>query len=257
MAQVQVSGGGYEADALLIDKDGTLVDVSALWGPWAQLLVAETAARLGGEVGAEALRRGLGLELDDDAVVCDPSGPLAAGSLEETRIALAASAYRAGIGWPRARAAVDAAEEAADRQFARAEHVRLRRGALALLDGAAAAGVACALVTADDRAGALADLRAAGVSERFAAVVGGDDVSRGKPAPDGLLVACDALGVSPERAVVIGDTDNDVRAARAAGCAAVIGSADDGVPTEHLAGADHVVRDLSDVRVAAAGRAER
>jgi HAD superfamily hydrolase (TIGR01509 family) len=38
-----------------------------------------------------------------------------------------------------------------------------------------------------------------------------------KPAPDGLLVALDRLGVSAERALHIGDEDTDAEAARAAG----------------------------------------
>jgi HAD superfamily hydrolase (TIGR01509 family) len=49
------------------------------------------------------------------------------------------------------------------------------------------------------------------------AVVGGTDVPRGKPAPDMVLRACAALGVAPERAVVVGDTDYDRAAAAAAG----------------------------------------
>jgi HAD superfamily hydrolase (TIGR01509 family) len=37
-----------------------------------------------------------------------------------------------------------------------------------------------------------------------------------KPAPDGLLAALERLGVSPQRALHIGDEDNDEQAARAA-----------------------------------------
>ena len=39
-----------------------------------------------------------------------------------------------------------------------------------------------------------------------------------KPAPDGLLEACERLGVSPDDAVMIGDSTWDLEAARAAGC---------------------------------------
>ncbi len=53
------------------------------------------------------------------------------------------------------------------------------------------------------------------------AVVGGTDVPRGKPAPDMVLRACAELGVAPERAVVVGDTDYDRAAAAAAGVAFV------------------------------------
>ena len=52
-------------------------------------------------------------------------------------------------------------------------------------------------------------------------VVGGDHVSKGKPAPDPLWRACRALGVAPGEALMVGDSDNDVIAARAAGCPVV------------------------------------
>ncbi len=52
-------------------------------------------------------------------------------------------------------------------------------------------------------------------------VLGGDHVSKGKPAPDPLWRACRALGVAPAEALMVGDSDNDVIAARAAGCPVV------------------------------------
>ena len=48
-------------------------------------------------------------------------------------------------------------------------------------------------------------------------VVGRDAGLRPKPAPDGLLTACDRLGVAPADAVMIGDSTWDLEAARAAG----------------------------------------
>jgi HAD superfamily hydrolase (TIGR01509 family) len=49
-------------------------------------------------------------------------------------------------------------------------------------------------------------------------VVGGTDVVNAKPAPDMVLLACERLGVAPAHALVVGDSEFDVRAARAAGC---------------------------------------
>lgn len=53
------------------------------------------------------------------------------------------------------------------------------------------------------------------------AVVNSGDVERSKPAPDIVLAALDAAGVPADRAVMVGDTVYDLRAARAAGVAAV------------------------------------
>jgi phosphoglycolate phosphatase len=47
--------------------------------------------------------------------------------------------------------------------------------------------------------------------------VSGDTLPRRKPDPAPLLLACERLNVAPGRAVMIGDSRNDVLAARAAG----------------------------------------
>ena len=56
-----------------------------------------------------------------------------------------------------------------------------------------------------------------GLAAWFSAVVAGDDVKAPKPDPSLLLVACERLGCVPGRALMIGDSINDARAARAAG----------------------------------------
>jgi phosphoglycolate phosphatase len=50
----------------------------------------------------------------------------------------------------------------------------------------------------------------------FDAIVGGDTVERKKPDPMPMLHACTLLNVTPEQTVAIGDSGNDVAAARAA-----------------------------------------
>ena len=53
------------------------------------------------------------------------------------------------------------------------------------------------------------------------AIVNSGDVENSKPAPDIVLAALDAAGVAPERAVMVGDTVYDIRAARAAGTGSI------------------------------------
>jgi phosphoglycolate phosphatase len=48
------------------------------------------------------------------------------------------------------------------------------------------------------------------------AIVGGDTCERRKPDPQPLLFACESLAVSPSQALMVGDSINDVSAARAA-----------------------------------------
>lgn len=68
---------------------------------------------------------------------------------------------------------------------------------------------------------ALRALRAAGLEGRFAVVLGGDSVSRKKPAPDPVFQAAQELRLDPRDCAVIGDTEIDVRAGREAGAVTV------------------------------------
>lgn len=60
-----------------------------------------------------------------------------------------------------------------------------------------------------------------GLLGRFRVVLGGDQVARPKPAPDGVELACRRLGVAPGRAAYVGDSPLDLRAARDSGAVAV------------------------------------
>lgn len=57
-----------------------------------------------------------------------------------------------------------------------------------------------------------------GLDGFFGAVFGGDSFERKKPDPQPLLKTCEFLGTAPDRTLMIGDSSNDARAARAAGC---------------------------------------
>jgi phosphoglycolate phosphatase len=61
-------------------------------------------------------------------------------------------------------------------------------------------------------------LQAKGLDSFFAHVFGGDSFERKKPDPLPLLKTCEALGVQPAQALMVGDSSNDAQAARAAGC---------------------------------------
>jgi phosphoglycolate phosphatase len=79
-------------------------------------------------------------------------------------------------------------------------------------------GSAMAVVTNKPRYFTLQLLERLGVAHYFDAVVAGDDGHTRKPAPDMVIAAARALGVPAPDALVIGDSDNDTEAARAAGC---------------------------------------
>ena len=61
-------------------------------------------------------------------------------------------------------------------------------------------------------------LQAKGLADFFAHVFGGDSFERTKPDPLPLLKTCEALGTVPAQTLMVGDSQNDAIAARAAGC---------------------------------------
>lgn len=65
-------------------------------------------------------------------------------------------------------------------------------------------------------------LQAKALAGYFDAIFGGDAFAHRKPDPRPLLLTCQALGVEPAAALMVGDSSNDAAAARAAGCAVVL-----------------------------------
>jgi HAD superfamily hydrolase (TIGR01549 family) len=111
---------------------------------------------------------------------------------------------------------------------------------------AALAGrVPMAVFTGADTQACVTVLRAAGLLERFDAVLGSDEVDRPKPHPDGIVEVCRRLGVQPVDAAYVGDSPRDLEAARRSGALAVAAAwGHEYVPGEP---ADMVIEDPGDL----------
>ena len=94
--------------------------------------------------------------------------------------------------------------------------VPLKPGLVALLDALDALGIPRAMATSTGRERATALLERAGLAGRFHAIVCGDDITRGKPAPDIFLVAARRLDAPATSCLVLEDSEPGVRAAHAA-----------------------------------------
>lgn len=80
-------------------------------------------------------------------------------------------------------------------------------------------------------------------------VIGGDSAGVAKPDPAPLFLACERIGVPPERCIYIGDSDRDIAAGRAAGMP-TIGVAYGYIPPEddiHDWRADHIAHAVEDL----------
>jgi phosphoglycolate phosphatase len=99
-------------------------------------------------------------------------------------------------------------------------HTRIYPGVLEGLDAWRCGGVKMGVVTNKPAIFTEALLEHMGIADFFDVVVSGDTTEHKKPHPEPILHACRWLGVEPQRNLHIGDSKNDIAAARAAGCAA-------------------------------------
>ncbi|MEM6492477.1 MAG: phosphoglycolate phosphatase [Pseudomonadota bacterium] len=92
-------------------------------------------------------------------------------------------------------------------------------GAVEALDRLRARGVALAICTNKDEGPARTLLDVLGLTDRFAAIIGGDTVGVRKPDPKPLFAAAAGCGAAVDEIVYVGDGETDRATARAAGAA--------------------------------------
>jgi beta-phosphoglucomutase len=111
---------------------------------------------------------------------------------------------------------------------------------------AAAEAVAVAVVSGSARAEVEPVLAAAGLTDAVRLIVSADDIERSKPDPEGYLLALRRLGLGPDDAVAVEDSEAGVAAAKAAGiyCVAVTTTLPAGRLSEADELAERVDRDL-------------
>ena len=128
-----------------------------------------------------------------------------------------------------------------------AGNVKALPGAEPLVRRAKEAGLLQAIVSSTPRANIEVTLQSLGLWDLFEVIVGEEDATRGKPDPEGFLIAAQRLGVPPEECVVIEDAPEGIAAGKAGGmrCIGVMTTR----PAERLSQADLVVETLEDERV--------
>jgi phosphoglycolate phosphatase len=90
-------------------------------------------------------------------------------------------------------------------------------GVIEGLEALKAAGFSLACITNKAEAFTLPLLRDLGLHGYFQLVLSGDSLPKQKPDPLPLQHACRHFGITPDHGVLVGDSSNDVQAARAAG----------------------------------------
>ena len=102
------------------------------------------------------------------------------------------------------------------------KQTHLFEGVKNLLDELAAKGIIMATVTNKGSRGVQHAFKKFDLGKYFAISVTADDVFRGKPDPEGIFTTLGHLGVDAEDALFVGDSLNDIAAAKDAGVKSVL-----------------------------------
>jgi phosphoglycolate phosphatase len=219
---------------LAIDLDGTLVDSA----PDIAHCLGRALESIGVQHPGEALTRvwiGDGLETLINRALAHSSGTQGesqASREERHQAALAGflACYR-------------------DNLFVRS---RLYPGVLATLDALRAHGIELCCITNKRQSFSERLLTEAGILDRFELLLGGDSLAEKKPSALPLTVAAERLGVAPSAAALVGDSHQDLRAARKAGFGFVLASYGYGKIDESELGSSPRIRAFAELPAALA-----
>ena len=191
---------------VLFDKDGTLFDFASTWEAWAASFLdrltgdAGAAADLGAEIGFDYARRQFA---PDSIVIAGTPGEVAEVLLPHVP----------GHSLSSMLDLLNAEAEEAPQ----VEAVPLAP----FLTGLRGQGLRLGVATNDAEAPARAHLDRAEVTHLFDFIAGFDSGFGGKPAPGQLFAFAEAVDLSVEEIVMVGDSTHDLQAGRAAGMACV------------------------------------
>ena len=208
--------------AILFDKDGTLVDFQRTWGPATHTVMTKLA---NGNAGAFERLAAVSL-YDAEQRRLLPGSPVV---IETT--------YGYGKLWAEALGVPVTPEliDTIDRHFFQTtlDHLTPMGDVKGLLESFRARGYRLGLMTNDADANTRAQLKRLGLDQLIEFLAAYDSGYGHKPDADPVLAFAKFAGVSPAEIAVVGDTDHDLVAARAAGAIA-IGVTSGPLPREQL-----------------------
>jgi phosphoglycolate phosphatase-like HAD superfamily hydrolase len=206
----------FNAEAIIFDKDGTLIDFDFMWGTWT-LQLAERLQSVTGLDGRQALCESYGYDIARKKIL--PDGKLTCTPMWRMREMMIEVGQLLGLSEASARCAVDEAWFVPDPVTLAKPFTDVHQ----LFSNIQQRGIKIAIATTDDRGPTEAMIRAFGVTGLVDTMVCADDGIKAKPAPDMVTTICSRLNVDPGKSIVVGDTVADLRMARSAGTGRVIG----------------------------------
>jgi phosphoglycolate phosphatase len=206
----------FKAQAIIFDKDGTLIDFDIMWGGWTVYLAAQLHQATGLNV-HDALCLAFGYDEGSKKVLAH--GKLAASPMAQLRRLTTDVMQFLGLN-------LEAAEKVVDECWCIPDPVLLAKPLTNLNDlfsKLQTENIKIAIATADDRAATQAMIEAFDMEEYISTMVCADDGIPSKPNPDMVLTICERIKIEPSKTMVIGDTVSDLKMARAAGAGLCVG----------------------------------
>jgi phosphoglycolate phosphatase len=206
----------FKAQAIIFDKDGTLIDFDAMWGGWVIYLAEQLHLVSGLNVRGPLC---LAMGYDDGNKKVLAHGKLAATPMAQLYRLTVEVMQSLGLGKL-------AAEQAVEKGWCIPDPVILAKqfaDTRELFGQLHSKGIKIGIATTDDRAPTQAMIEAFDIEEYISTMVCADDGIKAKPAPDMVLTICERMKIDPSRVMVVGDTTADLKMARSAGAGMVVG----------------------------------
>lgn len=228
-----------EIEAVLFDKDGTLIDFPTIWIPWVEDIYNHLHSSLPDcHLSLVQLKKAFGVHEGN----IDPNSPLTVAGSEESITIIAFLLYELGIPWEQAVTFATAAVTIANSNQNNSPYLQPVRGIERLLIELKEAGVTMGVLTSDDTDKAEKQLEKLGLASYFQFVIGSDQVKQGKPFPDMAYLARDRYGIHLANAMMVGDTGADIELGKRAGVKSTVGIITYAKgETEHLKEADQLI----------------
>lgn len=207
----------FKAQAVIFDKDGTLIDFDFMWGGWT-IHLAGQLQRISGLNVRESLCRAMGY--DESAKKVLAGGMLASNPMSKLYRLTVEVMQAQGLGAAEAERIVEQGWRIPDPVLLAKQFTDTR----ALFAALHKREIKIAIATADDRAPTQAMIEAFDIEEYLSALVCADDGIPSKPAPDMALTLCERMKVPPAGVMVVGDTVSDLKMARASGAGMAVGA---------------------------------
>lgn len=206
----------FKAQAIIFDKDGTLIDFDAMWGGWVVYL-AEQLREVSGVDVREALCIAMGYDEANKKVLAH--GKLAATPMSQLYRLTVEVMQSLGLSALEAERAVEQGWCIPDPVILAKQFTDTR----ALFGKLHRKGIKIGIATTDDHAPTQAMIEAFDIEEYISTMVCADDGIKAKPAPDMVLTICERMKIDPAKVMVVGDTTADLKMAHSAGVGLVVG----------------------------------